>query len=32
MPLSFVPRRRMRALMALSIALLGASCKVRVGG
>ena len=32
MPLSFVPRRRMRALMALSIALLGASCRSESGG
>ena len=32
MPLSFIPRRRMRALMALSLALLGASCQSESGG
>jgi peptidyl-prolyl cis-trans isomerase A (cyclophilin A) len=32
MPLSFIPRRRMRALMALSLALVGASCKSESGG
>jgi cyclophilin family peptidyl-prolyl cis-trans isomerase len=32
MPLSFIPRRRMRALMALSIALLGPSCRSESGG
>jgi len=31
MPLSFIPRRRMRALMALSIALLGPSCRSESG-
>ena len=32
MPLSFIPRRRMRASMALSIALLGPSCRSESGG
>ena len=32
MPLSFVPRRRMRALFALTFPMLGASCRSDSGG
>ena len=32
MPLSFIPRRRIRALIALTVPLLGASCQSDSGG